>query len=133
MNSFNPLHFLVFHYTTFFPNELNQGFEVEGPNEVWVIDITKIHTGEGFLYLNPIIDLYSRRIISYRTDEHLEHELCLNALKEAIALRQLGEGWMHHSDRGSQYCANAYLSTFKQVGTTISMSRKAMPYENACI
>lgn len=121
------------HNQSVFPNELNQDFEVKAPNQVWATDITYIHTGEGFLYLNPIMDLYSRRIISYRMDEHMGHELCLNALKEAIKLRQPGEGWMHHSDRGSQYCANAYLSALKQAGATISMSRKAMPYDNACI
>lgn len=114
-------------------NELEQEFEVDAPNEVWATDITYIHTGEGFLFLNPIMDLYSRRIISYRIDDHMRQELCLNTLKEAITLRQPKEGWIHHSDRGAQYCANAYVDTLKEAGATISMSRKAMPYDNACM
>src|SRR5699024_12549100 len=54
------------HTHNVYPNELEQEFEVDAPNKVWATDITYIHTGEGFLFLNPIIDLYSRRIISYR-------------------------------------------------------------------
>lgn len=116
-----------------FSNRLNREFEPEAPNQVWATDITYIHTGEGFLYLNPVMDLHSRRIISYRVDDHMGHELCLNALKEAIALRQPKDGWIHHSDRGAQYCSNTYLNTLKEAGATISMSRKATPYDNACV
>lgn len=121
------------HQHNVFPNVLNQEFEVQAPNEVWVTDITYIHTGEGFLYLNPIMDLFSRRIISYRIADHMRQELCLAALKEAITLRQPEDGWMHHSDRGAQYCANDYVNTLVESGSTISMSRKATPYDNACM
>ncbi|MBO0996137.1 IS3 family transposase, partial [Bacillus sp. SD088] len=116
-----------------YPNQLEREFEPEAPNQVWATDITYIHTGEGFLYLNPVMDLYGRRIISYRVDDHMRHELSLNALKEALALRRPGEGMIHHSDRGSQYCSNAYINTLKKVGAQISMSRKANPYDNACM
>ena len=116
-----------------FDNHLNQEFELEEPNQAWVTDITYVHTGEGFLYFNPVMDLYSRRIISYRMDDHMGYELCLNALKEAIALRQPKEGWMHHSDRGAQYCSNAYIQELEKAKATISMSRKATPYDNACM
>lgn len=121
------------HTKDVYPNELNQEFEVEAPNKVWATDITYIHTGAGFLYLNPIMDLYSRSIISYRIDDHMKTNLCLNTLKEAIALRDPEDGWIHHSDRGAQYCANDYLDTLKQAGAKISMSRKANPYDNACM
>lgn len=121
------------HSNSIYPNELNQEFEVEAPNQVWATDITYIHTGEGFLYLNPIMDLYSRRIISYRIDNHMRKELCLNTLNEAITLRQPEEGWIHHSDRGAQYCANEYVDTLNQAGAKVSMSRKANPYDNACM
>src|SRR5690625_3868727 len=116
-----------------FENHLNQEFEPEAPNQAWVTDITYVHTGEGFLYFNPVMDLYSRRIISYRIDDHMGHELCLNALKEAITLRQPEEGWIHHSDRGSQYCSNAYVQELRKAKATISSSRKANPYDNACM
>lgn len=79
------------------------------------------------------MDLYGRRIISYRVDDHMGHELSLNALKEALALRQPEEGWIHHSDRGSQYCSNAYINTLRKADAQISMSQKANPYDNACM
>lgn len=121
------------HEKSTFPNHLNREFDPEAPNQVWVTDITYIHTGEGFLYLNPVMDLFGRRVISYRVDDHMGKELTLNALKEAVALRQPKEGWIHHSDRGSQYCANAYLNTLKESGAQVSMSRKGTPYDNACM
>jgi len=116
-----------------FSNKLNQEFNPDAPNKVWATDITYIHTGEGFLYLNPVMDLYSRMIISYRIDDNMGLELSLNALEEAISLRQPSEGWIHHSDRGSQYCSTAYINALEEAGADISMSRKGSPYDNACI
>jgi len=121
------------HTQPVFPNELNQAFEQEAPNQAWATGITYIHTGEGFLYLNPVMDLYARKIISYRIADHMRKELPLEALKEAIALRQPEEGWTHHSDRGAQYCATSYVETLVEAGATISMSRKGNPYDNACM
>lgn len=103
------------------------------PNQAWATDITYIHTGEGFLYLNPVMDLFSRKIISYRIADHMRKELSLEALKEVIALRQPEDGWIHHSDRGAQYCATDYVETLVEAGATISMSRKGNPYDNACM
>lgn len=121
------------HNQPFFPNILNQEFEQSAPNQAWATDITYVHTAEGFVYLNPVMDLFSRRIISYRVDDHMRKELSLEALKEAIALRQPEKGWIHHSDRGAQYCSNEYVETLVEAGATISMSRKANPYDNACM
>ncbi|QOY38501.2 IS3 family transposase [Anaerobacillus isosaccharinicus] len=114
-------------------NVLKRNFLPCAPNKVWGTDITYIHTGEGFIYFNPIMDLYSRRIISYAIDDSMDHTLPLRALKTAIKLRQPGEGWIHHSDRGSQYCANNYIEKLEEAKATISMSRKANPYDNACV
>lgn len=116
-----------------YPNELNREFEQDAPNKAWVTDITYIHTGEGFLYLNPVMDLYGRKIISYKVYDHMRKELALDALKEAIALRQPEEGWIHHSDRGSQYCSATYIETLEKAKAAISMSRKGNPYDNACM
>lgn len=121
------------HAQSTYSNKLNQEFYPEAPNQVWATDITYIHTGEGFMYLNPVMDLYSRMIISYRMDDHMGNELSLNALKEAIALRQPKEGWIHHSDRGAQYCSHDYIDELKEARAEISMSRKANPYDNACM
>lgn len=120
------------HENPVYSNVLNRNFLPDAPNKVWVTDITYIHTGEGFIYLNPVLDLYSRRVISYAIDDCMDHTLPLRALKEAIALRNPQEGWIHHSDRGSQYCSNNYIEELKEAKATISMSRKATPYDNAC-
>lgn len=116
-----------------YKNELNRKFKPEKPNQSWVTDITYIHTGEGFLYLNPVLDLFSRKVISYAIGERMDHTLPLRALKQAIALRTPDEGWIHHSDRGSQYCSTKYIEELCNAKATISMSRKGTPYDNACI
>jgi putative transposase len=116
-----------------YKNILNRDFQPDVPNKVWATDITYIHTGEGFIYLNPILDLFSRRVISYTVGDSMEHTLPLNALKKALKIRQPEEGWIHHSDRGSQYCSNNYINELKEAGAEISMSRKATPYDNACV
>jgi transposase InsO family protein len=116
-----------------YSNELDRKFKPDKPNQAWVTDITYIHTGEGFLYLNPVIDLFSRKVISYAIDDQMDHTLPLRALKQAIALRNPSEGWIHHSDRGSQYCSTKYIEELLEAKATISMSRKGTPYDNACI
>lgn len=116
-----------------FDNKLNREFQPEAPNKVWATDITYIHTGEGFLYLNPILDLCSKKVISYEIDDSMDLTLPLRALEKALVLRKPEEGWIHHSDRGSQYCSKKYVETLESAGATISMSRKATPYDNACV
>ncbi|WP_419884087.1 IS3 family transposase [Peribacillus sp. B-H-3] len=121
------------HQQLVFKNELNRKFKPNEPNRVWATDITYIHTGEGFLYLNPVLDLFSRRVISYRMGDRMDAELPLKALKEALEIRQPAEGWIHHSDQGSVYCSKKYTEALKGAKATISMSRKATPYDNACV
>jgi len=121
------------HQKPVYPNELNREFYPEEPNRVWVTDITYIHTGEGFIFLNPVIDLFSRKVISYAIDDQMDHTLPLRAIKEAVALRQPSDGWIHHSDRGTQYCSKKYIEALKEAKALISMSRKATPYDNACV
>jgi transposase InsO family protein len=120
------------HEKPVYPNELKRQFNPEAPNLVWVTDITYIHTGEGFIYLNPVLDLFSRRVVSYAIDDCMEKSLPLRALREAIALRNPAEGLIHHSDRGSQYCSNDYIKELKDAKAVISMSKKATPFDNAC-
>jgi transposase InsO family protein len=80
-----------------------------------------------------VIDLFSRRVISYAIDDQMNHTLPLRALQNAIALRNPAEGWIHHSDRGTQYCSKNYIEALKEAKAVISMSRKATPYDNACV
>ncbi|MCR2823901.1 IS3 family transposase [Lederbergia panacisoli] len=121
------------HHLRVFDNELNREFQPDAPNRAWATDITYIHTGEGFMYLNPVIDLFSKRVISYEMDDRMGHTLPLRALEKALALRNPQKGWIHHSDRGSQYCSKKYIEALEDAKATISMSRKATPYDNACV
>lgn len=121
------------HSKPVYQNVLNREFRPAGPNMAWATDITYVHTGEGFLYLNPVIDLFSRRVISFKIADHMKHTLPLRALQEAIAKREPGEGLTHHSDRGSQYCSNDYIEVLKKANANVSMSRKGNPYDNACV
>jgi putative transposase len=100
-------------------------------NQVWVADITYISTIEGFCYLFLITDLYSRKIVGYHLSRSLAVEGALESLR--MALRQLPKGCqvIHHSDRGIQYCCDAYINVLKKHGALISMTEKDHVYENA--
>ena len=114
-------------------NKLKQRFDVKAPNKVWASDITYISTSEGWMYLAVVMDLYSRRIIGWSMDKHMETSLISNALNMALGMRELGDGMMHHSDRGVQYCSNAYRALLEKNGIAISMSRKACCWDNAVV
>lgn len=116
-----------------YPNLLNQQFKVDAPDQVWVTDITYIRTLQGWLYLASIMDLFSRKIIAWKVENHMRKELPLEVLRQAILLRRPKEGIIHHSDRGAQYCSNDYIDELKTKHFEISMSRKGNPYDNACI
>jgi transposase InsO family protein len=102
-----------------------------GPNQAWVTDITYLKTGEGWLYLAAILDLWSRRIIGWATAATLHTELPLLALREAIRHRRPPPGLIHHSDRGSQYLDEQYIALLNVHGIARSMSRAGNCYDNA--
>lgn len=114
-------------------NILDQNFEVEAPNTRWSGDITYIWTGQGWLYLAVIIDLWSRRVVGWSMQTHLERALVLEALDAAIRQRrpQPGTGLICHSDRGSQYASSEYQTILRENGIACSMSRKGNCYDNA--
>lgn len=116
-----------------FPNLVKRQFNVKAPNQVWVADITYIRTMQGWLYLASIMDLYSRKIIGWSIADHMKEELVLQALEQALQIRKPPAGCIHHSDRGVQYCSNAYTNLLKENNMKISMSKKGDPYDNACI
>jgi putative transposase len=105
--------------------------ELSGPNQLWVADITYIAIETGFVYLAAILDAWSRRVIGYAIGRRIDARLTLAALKAAIAARQPPTGCIHHSDRGSQYAAEAYRAELAKYGLTGSMSRRGNPYDNA--
>ena len=120
------------HSNRTYNNILKREFNPKEPNKVWVTDITYVPSQEGFVYVNPILDLFGRKVISIAMDDKMDRSLPLRALREAIKLRQPEEGWIHHSDKGTQYCSNDYINELKEAKAKISMSRKANPYDNAC-
>ena len=104
-----------------------------GPNQVWVTDITYLKTGEGWLYLAAILDLWSRRVVGWACAATLHVSLVLAALEQALRRRRPPTGLLHHSDRGSQYVDEDYLRTLTQAGLERSMSRAGNCYDNAAM
>ncbi|PYE88346.1 putative transposase [Bacillus sp. 196mf] len=121
------------HSYNVYANMLDQNFVANQPNQVWMSDITYIHTEEGWLYLASIMDLYTRKIVSWHIDARMTKELVITALQRALAQETITEGIMHHSDRGSQYASHEYQKILKQEKFQVSMSRKGNCYDNAVI
>ena len=113
------------------PNLLGRQFTVRAPNQAWVSDITYIATDEGWLYLSGIKDLFNGVLVGYALDARMTEQLVMQALFRAVATKRPGKGLIHHSDRGSQYCAHAYQKLLRQFGMRTSMSRKANCWDNA--
>jgi len=100
-------------------------------DQLWVADITYIRLRAEFVYLAVILDAYSRRVIGWALGRTLEDTLTLRALRMALEQRRPAPGLVHHSDRGVQYASSDYTDLLRAHGITISMSRKANPYDNA--
>ena len=115
------------------PNLLDQDFSAERPNEKWNADISYVWTGEGWLYLAVVLDLFARRVVGWAASDRLHEELPLEALRKALAIRQPSAGLIHHSDRGSQYCSVAYQAVLKEHGILVSMSGKGNCFDNAVV
>ena len=113
------------------PNLLNQVFQAAAPNRVWTADITAIPTGEGWLYLAVLLDLYSRRVVGWAIRSTMETDLVCAAWHMALGRRRPSPGLIHHSDRGSQYTSAGYQSLLRAQGVTCSMSRRGNCFDNA--
>jgi len=113
------------------PNILNRRFAVAASNRVWVTDITYIPTGEGFLYLAVVLDLYSRQVIGWGMSNRLNPDLVLSALRQALGKRDISPGLLHHSDQDMLYSCGAYQRLLADWGIVCSMSRKGNCYDNA--
>jgi len=112
-------------------NLLDQQFTVSDPGTVHGTDITYIWTDEGWLYLAGVKDLATKEIIGYSMASRMTKELTHAALDRAVRYRRPEPGCIHHSDRGSQYCARSYQSAVVALGMRPSMSRKGNCYDNA--
>ncbi len=114
-------------------NVLDRQFEVTGPNQAWVADITYVRTWEGWLYLAVVIDLFSRRVVGWALADHLRSDLVLGALHMALGLRQPGSRLLHHSDRGSQYASKDYQDLLADRNICCSMGRRGNCWDNAVV
>ena len=113
------------------PN-LTRGLVPTGLDQIWVADITYVRLGEAFIYLAVVLDAFSRKVIGWALDDHLEARLAIEALDVAITARNPApETLIHHSDRGVQYASIDYGRRLEARGIAISMSRVANPYDNA--
>lgn len=115
-----------------YPNLIRE-LQVIRPNQLWVSDITYIRLVDEFCYLSLVTDAYSRKIVGYCLYPTLQKEGPLAALQMALNnLPSTGiESLIHHSDRGKQYCCDAYVNMLMERKVTISMTEKGDPYENA--
>lgn len=118
------------HGRKIYPN-LAHALVLTGVNQLWIADLTYIRLAEEFVFLAAILDAFSRRVIGWALDRHLDDELTLAALRMALARRAPPAGLVHHSDRGSQYASRDYIELLAANQIRISMSRKANPWDNA--
>ena len=114
-----------------YPNLLNRNFAAERPNQKWVTDISYIRTGQGFLYLSVIRDLYDNSIVAYKTSTQQTVHLVLSTLRAAKKKEKVTAELQLHSDQGFQYTSQAYFKLTQAYGITPSMSRRGNPYDNA--
>jgi putative transposase len=114
-------------------NLLNQNFNPVGPNQVWAGDITYLKTGEGWMYLAIVMDLFSRRIVGWYIDKRMTTDLISKAMIKAYNLRQPPKGLVFHSDRGSQYTSKRYRKLLTGYGIRASMGDVGACWDNAVV
>jgi len=113
-----------------YPN-LSKSLKIDRAEQLWVSDITYLSVGDAHCYLILITDAYSRKVVGYNFGRTMDANFCVQALKDAIADRCYGERkLMHHSDRGLQYCSQAYVKILKDNHICISMTENGDPLEN---
>jgi putative transposase len=115
------------------PNRLDRNFSPPRPDAAWAGDITYIATDEGWLFLAVVIDLFSRPVVGWSLQPHMERSLVIDALEMAWQQRRPVPGAiLFHSDRGSQYASHDFARLLDWHGMTASMSRKGNCWDNAC-
>jgi putative transposase len=111
---------------------VDRNFYADGPNMLWVADITYVPTWAGFLYLAVVLDTFSRRIVGWAMGTNLKTQLVLDAMNMAVGQRK-PSGVIHHSDQGSQYTSVAFGLRCKEAGVRPSMGSVGDAYDNASI
>ena len=114
-------------------NLLNQNFDPVGPNQVWAGDVTYLKTGDSWMYLAVVMDLYSRRIVGWHIAKRMKTNLVCKALMKAYNVRLPPEGLVFHSDRGSQYTSKHYRKLLSSYGMRASMGDVGACWDNAVV
>ena len=110
-----------------------ESVEITTINQVWYVDITYIHTLEGWLFLAGVIDGFSKRMVGYAMAEHMKTDLVIQALRMAVKHRRPEKGLIHHSDKGTQYTSYAYQAELAAWGMKPSFTGTGACLENAYI
>jgi putative transposase len=115
-----------------FPNLLQQNFNANRINRVWVSDFTYIPTDEGWHYLCSVMDLCSRRIVGWAMSKNIDRHLAIAALNSSLYNRKPEPEFILHTDRGCQYASSDFRNAVAAANGIQSMSAKGNPYDNAC-
>jgi putative transposase len=115
------------------PDLVERDFGTEGPNRLWVADLSYLRCWEGNLFFAFVIDAFSRRVVGWQLAPHMRTDLVLDALRMALAQREAGADveLVHHSDRGSQYTSIDYTQTLDDHGVLASVGSVGDAYDNA--
>jgi putative transposase len=113
------------------PNHVQQQFNVDCPNEVWVSDITYIKTQYGFVYLCVILDLFARKVIAWKVSSKMDVSLIKDCVQKALDSRKITSSLIFHSDRGSQYTSFTFRKFLDDANIIQSFSKLAHPWDNA--
>lgn len=113
------------------PDLVKRNFQVQGPNRVWVADMTSFWSGSGSVHLAVVLDLFSRRVVGWAMHGQMTEKLVVDALTMALMSRQPHGPLIHHSDRGSQYRSQGFQATLNANGIALSMSRPGNCWDNA--
>ncbi|MST69226.1 IS3 family transposase [Clostridiales Family XIII bacterium RF-744-FAT-WT-3] len=114
-----------------YKNYINQNFEVDAPNKVWVSDITYFRYKETPYYICVILDLFSRKVVACCVGKNNTTYLTKRTFREAYNARHPDDGLVFHSDRGSNYKAESFCKLLAANNVTQSFSRAHVPYDNA--
>ena len=110
---------------------LLKGFNASRPDEVWVVDTTLIKTSSGPVYMANLLDVFTRRVVAFSLSRRNDLALTMECLNKALEARRPGLGWIHHSDQGSTYTAQAYVKRIRDAGGRVSYTKPGSPRENA--
>ena len=114
-------------------NYVNQQFDPKAPNEIWVSDVTYFKFNDKSYYICVVIDLFSRKVISYKVSKKNSTQLVTSTLKKAYEERKPKTSLIYHTDRGANFCSRGMSEYIKSINITHSFSRAYVPYDNSVV